>query len=947
LIDITSSLYNTIAKLLFRTYPFYNDRPSRRAVQRCIRSLFASASAEEAQATFIQLLQDESSKPGIASTNAFVLVEWCSILLQDLTSSPEKLKRWATEIMCANARALDTCAVSTTRRTVGHSAIIVTRRALRKVFSEGEIGQQMLKQIILLLTASRTGCRENAVFLGVIAGVSARIPKARVNFGEHKKVIYAFYAKEIIGSRTTIPLHVAEGLHDFFHSFCTSEDVLKEVVPSLEKALLRSPEIVLNGLIPPFVQALPEEIDLSETLNTRLLKPLLTNVKSTNAGIRSGAIVAFENVVSRCHDSTWLATSAEEILLPLKTAKVPNADHRVLHAQMLAAIPLSENVSLAIVRGLTAASAKEASEIALVAETTALGKHLACVIREGVTIENTVFDTVAKGCGDKRNPFRKAWITSIGDVFWNIDEAHLSNPQLSKACIPILTKMSEIFEEIVANPLPFIQGGLVTMGYVFTALSQSKHNAICNGAGAALADSGKISQRALTVLPKPSFLLNPRVYTKLTSAKDISWILRALTGVSGKLSSDSSDSASNDAWSQALLFFLTATDVPPEARQESARTLSQAYRSSPAKIGRIVISGIWQWIQTVEQGDKDSPAIAAKTGLNNLNLAVKAITPSTNGSKDEKPTDSVHGIQDQVIALLVLCQPSLLSRVRWIDVALQSGVDPGSLAKQRSEDCITEIIINTEVSCLDNCWPKVLKMTEYQGSPQAQFDDVKSAAYQAAAELAFVAPESMVPEIVKQIESDLDVAQITNLGPTEAAIARTPEGVAFVDVLSAAGKNHLSDKNIKDYDTLKWEEELKAQIAKKKGQQRKLTADETAKVNAQLAKESSIRKQVLKVESRIKRGAGMAKNLAEGPPTDAGAWLNQVLRVLLEMARNDAGLFVGDAVSAAVISCSATITPRLGTLRPFIGVATLRALGNSYLSPEYVQEPLGGIRLLP
>ena len=200
----------------------------------------------------------------------------------------------------------------------------------------------------------------------------------------------------------------------------------------------------------------------------------------------------------------------------------------------------------------------------------------------------------------------------------------------------------------------------------------------------------------------------------------------------------------------------------------------------------------------------------------------------------------------------------------------------------------------------------------------------------------------MSSRIVQQIEDDLDVDQMRDVGVTEAAIARTPEGTAFVDVLSTKTNNQLLDKNIKDYDTLKWEEDLKSQLAQKKGQTKKLTSEEQAKVNAQLAKEKIIRQKVQRVELKVRRGAGIIQSLATGPPTEAERWINPVVMALLGVARTGVGLFVGDAVAMAFLACSQRVSSRLGTLRRSIGIATLRALGNSYLPQELEEEPLGG-----
>lgn len=207
--------------------------------------------------------------------------------------------------------------------------------------------------------------------------------------------------------------------------------------------------------------------------------------------------------------------------------------------------------------------------------------------------------------------------------------------------------------------------------------------------------------------------------------------------------------------------------------------------------------------------------------------------------------------------------------------------------------------------------------------------------------MAFVSPHAALPIVVGQFSSDLDPKQLQSIGPTEAAIFRTPEGTAYIDVLSKKAPVVI-DKNTKDYDTLKWEEELRTQLAQKKGQTKKLTADEQAKVNAQLAKESAIRKEVAATEARMRRGVGIIRSLAVGPPTEAEHWMGPAVELLIQSIRAGAGLLLGDAPALAFISCSERISNRLGVVRPFVGIATLRTIGSIQLSNEYEEEDLGG-----
>lgn len=194
---------------------------------------------------------------------------------------------------------------------------------------------------------------------------------------------------------------------------------------------------------------------------------------------------------------------------------------------------------------------------------------------------------------------------------------------------------------------------------------------------------------------------------------------------------------------------------------------------------------------------------------------------------------------------------------------------------------------------------------------------------------------------MKQIRDDLDPVQLEAIGETEAAIFRTAEGTLYVDILSAkANQPAPLDRKVKDYDTLKWEAELKAQLAHKLEPVKKLTTDEQAKVNKQLAKESAIRQEVAQIQIKLQRGVGIINALATGPPTEAELWIVQAVDMLQEVIEAGAGLILGDTATVTYLDCARNVTARLGPLRPFIGVATLRAMGVTQLPSELLAESL-------
>lgn len=758
--------------------------------------------------------------------------------------------------------------------------------------------------------------------LGIIAGVAARIPEAKVLLQDKlKKDYHAYYIREIIGSRVVLPAHIANGLADFFENFTTLDDLQKDLMPALEKGLLRAPEIVLNDLISPVVKALPEEIDLAQILEKNLLKPLLANIKSTNANIRLAVLQVFEAIARRSHDEAVLGKIADEIVNPLKTNKVPAADQKVLHAKLLTALPTSATVSKRVPSALAAVVGKEPNEAALDAEAQAITRHLRYNLAHGAPVESAVQDLFVKGVADKRPTVSKIWSLRFAALIWDLPNVEGATASFALA---VLTKMVETFNAVVANPLPSAQTGLATSAYIFTALCQTRFRDIKDEKLVAFIKKASISKHALVAEPKASYLLNFRVYTKFTTEEELSWGIRAIASITA-LVTETKDAAVQDAWSQAFLYFITAAGLPHTVRKEASQSLSRAYLGSSTRVGPIVVNGIWQWRRRVDLAERDTAATAAKTGNDNLSIALRSICLSKDNAKalgdDSYPEDATT-IPAQLIEILVLAHKQLIPRFSWIDTCLAVGQDPGQLVRENLQKCLDQILKITQ---------------EYSGDDATR---VYEAAYDAAADLAFVAPDVAIPRLVQQLEADLSSSQLASIGATEAAIFRTPEGTAYIDVLATKKQDAPLDKTAKDYDILKFEAEVRAQVAQKKGTTKKLTPDEQAKVRQQLAKESAIRAEVSQIDKQLRRGIGFIHSLATTWPTEAEMWIVQAVDLLSEVIEAGAGLVVGDAAAMAYLDCSESVTPRLGSLRKFIGVATLRAIGVTQLPTELVAEPL-------
>lgn len=637
----------------------------------------------------------ETAKPGLAPAAAFILLEWCSVLLQHVRDDSTTPLSNVLDLVAVDAKALEKCLGGEPKVAVKQSALRVTRRALRAIFSSNARGDDAVRQSVGRLTSDPAAGQKNIPFLGVISGVCARLQGKDAILAESKKAILDSYVKEVIGSRAVVPTHIANGLSDFFCSFATYEDVVSELVPPLEKSILRAPEVVLSGVVSAICSPLSEGIDLSEVLYTKLLKHLLSSLKSNNAAIRQGATQSFESILSKCKTESWLLKVATDTIDPLKTQKITSADHRAAYAQVLAAVPPSVELSKAVVQSFVPVFARESNEVALEQEVKAFSKHLAFVIQAKVKIGDDVTNTIVKGSAEKRVPFRKIWQLNVGEVLWNAESEALVSPEVGTLVGKFVDQLKALFKEVASNPLPSAQGGFLSTAYIFVALFerlfklQKQDKSAWEG----------IVAETMQLNPKPSFLLNPRAYSKLTSQSEVQWAVRGLSAVASGSNFESAEDAAKIAWAQAFIYTIAGPDLPTNFRAIASQALSNVVLANYAVIGRVVVSALWSWILSFRTGERESaPTSAGPQSERHLHLAVKAVCPPMADLQTSDQSASYLTARNQLlIELLVLCRPELISNASWIALCLRTGADPGDLVRGTPDECMRQLSNADEV----------------------------------------------------------------------------------------------------------------------------------------------------------------------------------------------------------------------------------------------------------
>lgn len=915
----------TLLPTVLDTYPRYTDRKSRRAVQSCLRAyLNAPTLAAPTFNAITKYLVQESQKGVIAAGSAFVLLEWACLVQQECVRNEKFFATVFPLVAVAAARLIDKCEDRNVRGGVQHSALVIARRGLRDAFKSPTLGASGLELTVKAITGASDSGPGYAPYLGIVAGVSARIPERKEQLQGLKTQVLDFYVKSVVGSKSQVPHHESIGLEDFFQEFAAIEDLTGVVVPAIEKAILRSPEAILQGPVVDLASCIPSNIDTSGLLLSKLLKPLLSALNSTNATIRDGAGQALLALVGRGGDLSNLQKIATEIASTLKSSKPASFDLRGVLADVLRTISPEPKISVTVVQALVSAATKEANEGALKKELLALAPHLAIILSNSA-IDKQFSDPLLKGCTDKRPIFRKLWLLCIASVLKGLDDAPPEGPSRDfvKASLKAL---KDVHDEFTLSPLPATQNGSVAAAFGLPALLDSPVLQLDDFKSKSYEH---MKQQLLLIAPKISILINPKVYGRLTTSEDTHWTLLALMTLAPELGNADDDAKA--AWSRAILHLLLTSEVDSDVRKETGVALSRVYLEYPAAVGSSIVLGIWDYLRTRAQETTSQSNNLDPIADQRLLIAVKSITPAKEKwatIDHEFPKDT---LERQAIATVALLRPELIANADWIANCLNAGIDPGNLAAANHEALLSELL------------------SHFERNKLAPLNKFEVAACDAAATLAFVSPDAFTPSLVAQFSKDLDSAQLSGIGPTEALIARAPEGTVVVDVLGQQTNEVLDNKNQKDYDVLKWEEEIRAQLSKKKGApQKKLTADQQAKVDSQIALEAETRQKVRLISGNLRRGAGFIQALARGPPTDARKWMTPATTSILKGLEVGASLIVDDELFTSYIACATQISDRLGTMRPFVGIATLRSLRNANVPEDLSSEPLAelGTRVL-
>ncbi|TFK26296.1 translational activator GCN1 [Coprinopsis marcescibilis] len=797
-----------------------------------------------------------------------------------------------------------------------HGVLIRTRRALRSA------GNQVPKVIETLLGLAKTNPTPSRLvsLIGVSVSVLIRlkdVPEPAIERlpGDLKSGIVSLYTNAVVLSKTLVPDHILEFLKDFISTFVTSEDFEKSILPIFERSLIRSPELSLPPVIQ-FFSSYPRPS--TPEIFKKLVTQCINIAKSSSAVVRDGSVALFKAILSSIGGDQQLeAVALTELLVLPKTSKTTGPDHRISLYSMLGLLIPSSVVSSDLVQSATPLLSKETNEIAISVLAAALPPHIVYILlndEQGVPKETV--QLIAKEMGNAKPAVRRAFSGLVGSVLSSPDIMEKDAGKVfAKAVAPSL---ENALKSVSANPINTPGGPLE--GYVAVAVLLGPF--VQSGSFDDLISKNPVLQAIVASSVKQSFLLWDKVYQKLSESEEEKWLLKAAEAGFKHFKTQIMKNEYLRTQFGLVFVHLAVESKFPEIRKLVQETLAGLTVSYPRLVNIAVREAIIAFIPQVysklaDASDEDNAATWNKHArLSGLLLSCASFGDSV----------AIEERQELVSEAVIVAHHPLTcgpSRQTWIDLCIKASIDPLETVNKRSERLLELIRVATTLEA------------------KSGFSE---AAYAAAATLAFISPSQVLPDILKQIEADLDPRSVDVFTDLELGVWATPPDTTYVDVLSNVKTEQRVTKG-KDAAIAKWEEETRKSIASKKSQPATLTKQQEAAVKKQLEVEAGIRQTVAKAKTDLERGCNLVKSLVSSGASELGAHVTKLAELLVNGPLKNGSFLAGQLAFQTYMDLASLTSDRLDTYKSWVGVAALRCHKVAVMPEELQVEALGSLVL--
>lgn len=900
-----------VARLVLSTYNYYQDSQSRAEV---ISTLLAYVAHDiQYLQLFAQYIHTIASKCfNSAITDALSLLAWVNslILLVPASGLETALKQLLESQMYLLCSVLDGCTGEllvhkpSHRKRIQKSCVVQTKRAITKKLlqnADQEASAAFIRTMLAVSTDTKDTHASAAIaYIAVVVDALHDLQPSHPHMFHsveadeslRASIVEYFVKNALLAKSAPAPFAIAAFTQHYIAHFVDSATFTSTILPNLEKAIVRSSEVGLCGLAPSLFET-SGCIDISKDFaKSKLLTHILNASKSPKEWVSQ---LSFRTLANIFHTSLPCITPEDvnsivnEILKTFKSST--NNDIKIQLIKAIGEIEIVlEPVTEHVLKALQPLAAKEANETLLAEIVTVYSKHFLLVLDNEWTIadQEKHLSQFVTGFSSPKASTKSIWAGVTGEgILRTSKEPKSSVLTFVEKLQPSLIKS---LEEAVKSPLPTVTAKGITPAYVCIALT-SVLPELTTDLKSTILESLKSSGDQVSILT------SSKVLTKLLHSEQF-WCLQSLIASITLVEDFSSFGA-------ALLFLSCSNAVDNKTKTAAIDALPTLLSSNENQLS----SAIAKSIRSVGFGDESS----------GFPLSYGTFSPTLHCVLQS--SDALVK-QENLCELLVVAHLAKFSiKDQWIGLLLRAGVVPENLVKAKAQ------------SLFDQAYAA---MKDYEAD-----SDIHKAACASIKTLSFIEAAIVEPIITAALEKDLSVEHLEEITAEMLQIWQAPEGELVVDILNTAGsKPKVEDKNSKDYETRKWEESLKKEISSKGKSNKKLTREEQALVNEQLATELKVRLQLNELIKHYHRAFSLIKFFT-GPYSALGCdWFAVAISRMIDLMQTQyAYELLGESATRTFIKAS-QVCHRLEPLSELAGAVTLRALDIKGVPQNFCELPL-------
>ncbi|XP_077317570.1 stalled ribosome sensor GCN1 [Lithobates pipiens] len=302
--DLPEAAVKGLCRLFCLTLHRYRDAASRRALQSVIQQLVESQPDVTAK-TLLQSLQtfgvgNKSVEPSKSSGSAATLaLAWTCVVSRVVFSVPDKQQgeTWNKLVECQSFLLMEIIGGSHRHAVQGSSKRINT------LWKENAGLVEKYLDAVFSLEPNQNV----AGILGLAVQFCVKQNKMDI-LNKYRSNLIDFYVKMVLMSKVKPPKYILESCTPQLQ-YVTHDEFKEHILPMLQKSLLRSPENVIETISSLFAFV---TIDLSQYA-LELGKGLAGQLKSNNSQLMDGAVVALQNLARQCSDPTAVEALAKHL----------------------------------------------------------------------------------------------------------------------------------------------------------------------------------------------------------------------------------------------------------------------------------------------------------------------------------------------------------------------------------------------------------------------------------------------------------------------------------------------------------------------------------------------------------------------------------------------------------------------------------------------------------